>query len=346
VLEGYLQDGEKAEQVTIQSTTDSSDTRAWTRAENFDDWSLTCCHKPHLDLLTDPEEFVLTHRVARIGPIALAEVIVDSDLSMDRAEYCDAFRVVVLVSGSMECVHGGVSVRPGLGNAAVAAPGGLSEARWGAGTRMLTLLMDRWAVDDALSDALGRQVTSQVDFTPVMTTTAAPTQNWMNMLALLSEQLFRPDSLLSQPLVGLPFVDSLVRGFLFAADHSLRGALTENEGLAAPRAIRAAVEIIEENAHLPLTLSSIAARSCVGVRSLQQGFQRHLGTSPMAYLREVRLRRAHQTLLESDPSTTTVTSVAHRWGFNHVGRFAAAHAGRYREMPVETLRRGAFQRSA
>jgi hypothetical protein len=31
---------------------------------------------------------------------------------------------------------------------------------------MLSLLMDRWAVNDALGDALGRQVTSQVDFTP------------------------------------------------------------------------------------------------------------------------------------------------------------------------------------
>jgi transcriptional regulator GlxA family with amidase domain len=66
----------------------------------------------------------------------------------------------------------------------------------------------------------------------------------------------------------------------------------------------------------------------------------------MAYLRKVRLRRAHQTLLESDPSTTTVASVAYHWGFSNLGRFAAAHAARYREAPVETLRRRVFQRSA
>jgi transcriptional regulator GlxA family with amidase domain len=57
-------------------------------------------------------------------------------------------------------------------------------------------------------------------------------------------------------------------------------------------------------------MSSIAIRSNTSVRSLQQGFRRHLGISPMTYLREVRLRRAHQTLLESDPSTV---SVAYRW---------------------------------
>ncbi|OBA59943.1 hypothetical protein A5647_15830 [Mycobacterium sp. 1100029.7] len=316
---------------------------AWTRAENFDGWSLICCQKPHLDLLSDPAEFLLTQRLARIGSIALAEFIVDRDMSMDRIDHCDAFRVSMLVAGHIEGVHRGMSVRPGPGDIAVAAPGGITEARWPAGTRMVTLLMDRGVVDDALCGVLGRQVTSRVDYTPVTTTTLAPTRNWIKMLALLSEQLFSPDSLLNNPLVGLPFVDTLVRGFLLTTDHSLRDALASGEARVTPKAIRAAIEIIEEEAHLPLTLSTIAARSCVSVRSLQLGFQRYLGTSPMAYLREVRLRRAHRTLLESDPSVTTVTSVAHRWGFNHVGRFAAAHAGRYHEMPAETLRRSLFR---
>ena len=336
----------KAVRVTNRSTTDVPDLHAWTRVENFDDWSLGCCQKPHLGLLTNPEEFQLTHRVGRIGPIAFAEILVHSDVSMNRTELCDAFRVVMPVSGSVECVHRGVSVRPGRGGAVICAPGGSSQTRWGAGSRMLTLLMDRSAVNDALSDALGRQVTSQIDFTPVMTTTAVSTQSWINMLALLRQQGFRPGSLLNEPLVGLPFVDSLVRGFLFTAEHSLRDALSKGEALAAPRAIRTAVENIEENAHLPLTLSAIAARSSVSVRSLQLGFQRHLDTSPMTYLREVRLRRAHRALLEADPSMTTVASVARRWGFNHPGRFAAAYTGRYRETPAETLRRSIFQRSS
>ena len=102
----------------------------------------------------------------------------------------------------------------------------------------------------------------------------------------------------------------LVRGFLLAAEHPHRDALMGRERSLTPRAIRTAIDVIEAEAHLPLTMSSIAARSQVSVRSLQQGFKRHLGMSPMSYLREVRLRRAHQTLIESDPSTVTVASVA------------------------------------
>ena len=65
----------------------------------------------------------------------------------------------------------------------------------------------------------------------------------------------------------------------------------------------------------------------------------------MAYLRDVRLRRAHQSLLEADPSTTSVASIAYQWGFTNLGRFAAAHTARYDEPPAATLRRRAFRRS-
>jgi transcriptional regulator GlxA family with amidase domain len=145
---------------------------------------------------------------------------------------------------------------------------------------------------------------------------------------------------------GLPFVDSLVRGLLLAADNPYRSAVTGETPAVTPRAVRAAVEIIEEEAHLPLTVSSIAARCHVSVRSLQQGFRRYVGASPMAYLREVRLRRAHQSLLESDPSTTSVSSIAYHWGFTNLGRFAAAHTARYDEPPAATLRVQTGQRAA
>jgi AraC-like DNA-binding protein len=48
-------------------------------------------------------------------------------------------------------------------------------------------------------------------------------------------------------------------------------------------------------------------------------------------------------LLDSDPSSLTVASVAYRWGFTNPGRFAAAHAQRYGESPSATLRRNEFR---
>jgi AraC-like DNA-binding protein len=326
-----------------EQTANVTGTHLWTPVKEFDDFALLCCGQPHMNLVSDPEEFAMTQRVARIGLLTVSEIVVGSDMAIDAGEECGAYRVLVQQTGRTEGVHRGISLEGGPGTASVFGPQGRTTGLWTAGTRVISIKITRSAVDDALSDALGREVTTQPDFSPVMPIDAPPARSWINMVLSFREQLFRPESVLHQPLVGMPFVDSLVHGFVLAAEHPDSDALTGDERLSAPRAIRTAVEIIEEEAHLPLTLSAIAARSHISVRALQQGFQRYLDTSPMAYLRDVRLRRAHQTLLRSDPSTVTVASVAYQWGFTNLGRFAAAHAARYRETPTQTLRRRAFQ---
>jgi transcriptional regulator GlxA family with amidase domain len=159
------------------------------------------------------------------------------------------------------------------------------------------------------------------------------------MVMMLNDQVSRPDRILREPLVGLPFIDSLVRGLLVVADHPYRSAVVRPTTPQRSRLVETAVEIIEAEAHLPLTVTSIAARSRGSVRSLQEAFRREMEMTPMAYLRQVRLRRAHHALVESDPTVTTVASVAHHWGFTNLGRFAAMHAARYREPPGVSLRR-------
>ncbi len=59
----------------------------------------------------------------------------------------------------------------------------------------------------------------------------------------------------------------------------------------------------------------------------------------MQYLREVRLRRAHEDLLRSSIEETTVADVARRWGFSHMGRFSSEFLQRFGEYPKNTLRR-------
>jgi AraC-like DNA-binding protein len=332
--------GEKGHDVTEQPAENISHTHSWTAVTEFDRYVELCaCDRPHLTLLTDPAAFSTTQRVGRMGPVTLQDVVFDADTSIDCGDVCSTYRVFLVRSGRSTGKHRGLAAGGGAGSAAVYAPEGPSGLQWDAGTEILLLKIARHAVEDALGDALGRQVTSQPDFAPLLPVHTAAAQSWLNMLELFTEQFFHPGGLIHQPLVGLPFVESLVRGFLWAAEHPHRSALTEDLRPVPPRAIRIAIDIIEAEAQLPLTLSSIAARSQVSVRSLQQGFRRHLGMSPMAYLREVRLRRAHQILLESDPSVVTVASVAYDWGFTNLGRFAAAHAGRYNEPPAKTLRR-------
>jgi transcriptional regulator GlxA family with amidase domain len=77
----------------------------------------------------------------------------------------------------------------------------------------------------------------------------------------------------------------------------------------------------------------------VSVRALQEGFQRALDTTPMRYLREVRLRRVREDLFAATPDVATVGAIVHRWGILNQGRFAGAYRKRFGEAPSETLRR-------
>ena len=163
--------------------------------------------------------------------------------------------------------------------------------------------------------------------------------SWAALLRLLLAQLDDPDSVLHEPLAAMPFADTIVNGFLLVASPAYRQALERPAERIRPAALSDATDIIHADAHTPLTTSELARRCHVSVRTLQEGFQRHLGTTPMAYLRSVRLARAHAELLAADPSRLTVGSVSRRWGFTNPTRFAQLHRSAYGEFPAETLRR-------
>ncbi|MFC8175447.1 helix-turn-helix transcriptional regulator [Streptomyces sp. NPDC057235] len=101
--------------------------------------------------------------------------------------------------------------------------------------------------------------------------------------------------------------------------------------------LRRAVAFIEDNAHRDIGLVDIAAAAYVTPRAAQYAFSRHAGSTPLGYLRRVRLDRAHAELRAADPGSTTVSAVATKWGFAHQGRFAAAYRDAYGVPPSATL---------
>lgn len=107
-----------------------------------------------------------------------------------------------------------------------------------------------------------------------------------------------------------------------------------------PVLLRRAIAFIDENAHTDIALADIATAVYVTPRALQYMFRRHLGTTPMEYVRRVRLDLAHHELVANDRSNTTVSTVARRWGFSHIGRFAARYRKTYGCSPHETLDHG------
>jgi AraC-like DNA-binding protein len=300
-------------------------------------------HFPYLremGVLDHRKPFSLSQRTGTLGPITLLDFTFGVDTWIRCADERPYYQVNVVAAGTMDLVHRGQSIvsGPGLANVCLA-EGKLSVSRWSAGSRMIAFRVERNALEDALSEALGRELTTQIAFEPALVTTKGAARTWLRMLTVVAQEVFRSDSALRQPLVATPYAHSLIYSMLVGTEHPHSRILAAPAKYIAPQAIRPAIEIIEAEAHQPLTVASLASRCNISSRTLQQGFLRHTGMSPMTYLRQVRLRRAHEDLLNSDPSVDTVASVANRWGYSNPGRFAGAHTDRYGESPAETLRR-------
>lgn len=116
------------------------------------------------------------------------------------------------------------------------------------------------------------------------------------------------------------------------------------ERLTMPRYIRRTVEYMHAHADDPPTLGTLSEVAATSVRTLIRGFKRHLGQSPIAFLRDLRLERAREDLRQSLPDDVSVTAIAHKWNFYHVGRFTALYRQRFGESPVESLRKRDRQR--
>jgi transcriptional regulator GlxA family with amidase domain len=105
-----------------------------------------------------------------------------------------------------------------------------------------------------------------------------------------------------------------------------------------PQTLRRAIAFMHDNAHGDIALTDIAAAIGVTPRSVQYTFRRHLGTTPLEYLRRVRLHRAHRDLQAADPAVDTVMAIAGRWRFGHPGRFSMAYKEAFGTPPSRTLR--------
>jgi AraC family ethanolamine operon transcriptional activator len=102
-------------------------------------------------------------------------------------------------------------------------------------------------------------------------------------------------------------------------------------------AMKRALKIIEEMIDEPPTVQDLCRIAGASERLLRYAFLDRFGISPKAYLRAVQLNGVRRELRGADPSSTKIIDVANRWGFWHMGQFAADYRRLFGELPSETL---------
>ena len=202
----------------------------------------------------------------------------------------------------------------------------------------LAVKIEPRALDDALEAVLGRSVGQPLALGPGIDLRTRVGAGWVRLVRLFLDEA-GPGGVASSEMVAAPLREAVLHGLLRVVDHPYREALDAPVPSFGPAALRRVVDAVEADPARELTLTDMARIGAVSVRTLQELYRRHLDTTPTEHLRRTRLARAHHELRAADPTETTVSAVARRWGFVHIGRFARSYRERYAEAPSATLRR-------
>ncbi|MGW7065557.1 AraC family transcriptional regulator [Streptomyces sp. NPDC054855] len=299
-----------------------------------------------MDVLDGPRAFRAEFDIGRLGALTVGELSCGADVWM-RVGELGAYHVNIPLGGHMRFRQGG-----GASTVATAQRAGVFQPvgdtvveRWTGDCRVLAVKMDREALEERLEQLLGRPPRVPLTLAPELDITRGPGRSWARLVTtvigdLRAEPGAGPDqpSLYASPLVAAPLQEAILSGLLLAVDHPYRDELTFPERRLRPAPVKRAMDAVQQRPEHPFTPAGLAAEAHVGVRRLQEAFRRYVGMSPMAYVREVRLIRVRDELREAEPGALSVSEVAHRWGFSHLGRFAEQYHARFGELPSRTLR--------
>lgn len=103
------------------------------------------------------------------------------------------------------------------------------------------------------------------------------------------------------------------------------------------RALRRALDFIDVHAAAAPRIADLCTASRASERTLRYAFQEQFEMSPKAYLQAVRLNGVRRELRRRS-GRPSVSAAANRWGFWHLGQFAADYRRLFGELPSETAK--------
>lgn len=106
-----------------------------------------------------------------------------------------------------------------------------------------------------------------------------------------------------------------------------------------PGGLKRAIDYMHRHLGRKITTADLVMVSGIAERTLGKHFHAFIGLPPLRYLRQLRLAAVRESLLRSG-TDASVTEVATRYGFTHLGRFSAQYRRSFGKSPSATLRQG------
>lgn len=283
------------------------------------------------------------HTTLRMGGLTIFQVGYGAEVRIE-AEGCGPYYIAKMpVAGQARIRSHGDEVHTGPATAAVLNPDLPLRFDYGDDCSHLVVCIGAAELERHCARLLGNEGAPRpIRFRLGMDLHSAAGQHWMRLATHLVREatLSAADGpFIGSQLTAAPLEQLVMTALLVAQPHNHSAALLQPVAAAAPRALASAEAYMEAHADQPLTPADLARAAGVSERALFRAFKQHRGQSPMDRLRTLRLERVHRELRAGTPGLVSVTEVALRWGFSHLGHFGQAYRRRFGETPLQSLHR-------
>lgn len=290
---------------------------------------------PHRLTLTRGGRLDMVHNAAAIGPeVTLNYLRYGDEVRITPGTFDDFFLIQIPIAGTARVKVGDRVVASDRHRASLGSPTEPVDMIWSDGCEQFLIYLRRRAVEELAAARHGEL--RPVIFQPRLDLDAQAVRAWLRLAHLALDDLEAGGTLFRSPLAASHFEQTLICGLLAAQPNSAAEPMAPETG---SRTVRLALDLIEGEPAKAWRVAELAQRAGVSPRTLQEAFRRDLGVTPLEQLRRTRMERARRDLLAADPRAASVTDIAARWGFFHLGRFSRAYRCAYQELPSQTLAR-------
>ena len=276
---------------------------------------------------------------APIRGISLNRLRYGPTVDIDAGCLKDFVLVMMPMSGNADICCGKQQIRSTPELASVVTPTQHLTQTVYVGCDQIMIKIDRTLVESICAQHLGHALREPVEFKLGMEMSSQGGVSWQVLVSHLASELEREAETLGSSLAMAQIEHLLVTTLLMVQPNNYRDELLNPPQSIAPRHVRRVEEFIEAHADQELTIGDLAAYAKVSTSALFAGFREFRNTTPMAYLKAVRMQRVHDELRSDCSADKTVTHIAMRWGFHHLGHFATDYRNKYGECPSRTRER-------
>ncbi|WP_326837536.1 AraC family transcriptional regulator [Amycolatopsis rhabdoformis] len=271
------------------------------------------------------------HAVA-VGGLTLAFVEYAGEVAVEATAPMDYYTLLVPVRGRLQVFKDGLVAGVPCGSGAVVGPGDGLRLRFAPGTAELIVKIP--------VEVLQRNVAPPLSDAPLprFALVTGAVADWLTTVRFAAGTVDRCTGRAVPHATGELLERMVLSSLLLSHPHDGTDRLFSIDSA---RRRTVVVQVVDEFRRIaergdsPPPIPDLARVHGISVRALQESFRQVVGVPPTAYLRDLRLDRAHRELT-GDPSGT-VAEVAHRVGFGHLGRFSGAYRRRFGVSPSATL---------